>query len=325
MLRLRRFLSLALLFGGPHALAQAAPTSELSVLVFYDENGNGVLDPGENVRLPNVRVVVGASSALTNAAGVAALLVPAGEQQVSVAQASLPAYYESPLVATVSVPLQSQVLLPVSLPLDAANRPNTYMAVGDSITVGDGSRGGQGYRAMLEGDLRALLGGAQLINEGIDGTQSRVGLELVDEALWRRRPAYALIHYGTNDWNAIQCKGPATNPCFTVPSLRDMVRKVKSHGSLPILATIIPVNAGRDARVPPERNDWVASVNDLIRAMAAEEGVVVADAWKAFVSSGVELPALFADHVHPNDAGYRLLADAFYEAITRPRATDPPR
>jgi lysophospholipase L1-like esterase len=305
--------------------ADGQATFPVSALVFYDENANGVLDPGEDVRLPGVAVVAGAVAARTDAAGVASLQLPAGELPIGIDVETLPAYYEAAPAATLSVPRQSQVLLPVSLPLDAGNRPNTYMAVGDSITVGDGSRSGQGYRAMLEGDLRARLGRAQLINEGVDGTQSRVGVELVDEALWRRRPAYLLIHYGTNDWNSIQCKGPVASPCFTVTSLRDIVRKAKSHGSLPVLATIIPVNAGRDARVPEERNGWVAAVNESIRAMAAEEGAAVADAWKAFMSSGVELPGLFADHVHPNDVGYRLLADAFYEAITRPRAADPMR
>src|SRR5258706_12359866 len=33
--------------------AAQAPTFPVSVLVFYDENGNGVLDVGEDVRLPN--------------------------------------------------------------------------------------------------------------------------------------------------------------------------------------------------------------------------------------------------------------------------------
>ena len=32
------------------------------------------------------------------------------------------------------------------------------------------------------------------------------------------------------------------------------------------------------------------------------------------------LPALFADHVHPSDAGYEVMAQAFFEAITRPQA-----
>jgi hypothetical protein len=32
------------------------------------------------------------------------------------------------------------------------------------------------------------------------------------------------------------------------------------------------------------------------------------------------VPALFSDHVHPDDAGYEVMAQAFFEAITRPPA-----
>ncbi len=313
----RLLVGVGLCIGGGRATAQAVPTFPVSVLVFYDENGNGVLDSGEDVRLPNVAITAAGSLARTSSGGTATLDLAAGDQRVAIAEWSLPGYYAAPVVATVSVPRQSQILLPVTLPLGASNRPNTYMAIGDSITVGDGSRNRQGYRAMLQGDLRNHLGRAEVINEGVDATQSRTGIELVEDALARRHPAYALIHYGTNDWNTVQCKG-ADTPCFTVASLRAIVRLVKAQGSLPVLATIIPTNAGRDPRVPQERNDWVEQVNVLIRAMALEEGCLLADAWKGFVSAG-DLPRLFADHVHPNDAGYRLMADAFFEAVTAPR------
>src|SRR5512141_2659883 len=35
------------------------PTYSVTATVFYDENGNGVLDPPEIVRVPNVTVVIG--------------------------------------------------------------------------------------------------------------------------------------------------------------------------------------------------------------------------------------------------------------------------
>jgi lysophospholipase L1-like esterase len=301
--------------------AQAqAQTFPVSALVFYDENANGVLDPGEDVRLPNVEVAALGVVGRTSAAGVAALTLPAGTHSVGVATASLPAYYTTGPAATLNVPQQSQILLPVTLPLGRMNRPNSYMAIGDSITLGDGSRDREGYRGMLQSDLRAHFGRADLIDEGTEGTMSRTGVERVEEGLLRHHPAFTLIHYGTNDWNAVQCKGPSGPPCFTIASLRAMVRNVRDQGSLPVLATIIPTNAGRDARVPEERNDWVREVNILIRALAVEEDCILADAWQAFIDTQ-DLPRLFSDHVHPNEAGYRLMADAFFAALTKPRLT----
>jgi lysophospholipase L1-like esterase len=306
--------------GAQRAAAQA--TFPVSVLVFYDENGNGVLDAGEDVRLPNVEVASSAAAARTSAEGVATLSLPAGAQRVAISPSSLPGFYESAAATTLDVPRQSQLLLSVRLPIGPRNRPNSYMAVGDSITLGDGSRGRQGYRAMLQSDLRAHFGRSDVIDEGVEGTMSRAGIERVEEGLARHHPAFTLIHYGTNDWNAAQCKGPSGPPCFTVESLRTMVRRVRDGGSLPVVSTIIPTNAGRDARVPEERNDWVRDVNVLIRAMAFEEGCLLADPWQAFVSAG-NLAPLFSDHVHPNDAGYRLMADAFFEALTKPKPALP--
>jgi len=42
--------------------------------------------------------------------------------------------------------------------------------------------------------------------------------------------------------------------------------------------------------------------------------------WQAFFRVP-EIGELFSDHIHPNDAGYRIMADTFFEAITRSRAT----
>jgi lysophospholipase L1-like esterase len=49
--------------------------------------------------------------------------------------------------------------------------------------------------------------------------------------------------------------------------------------------------------------------------MAAEENTIVADVHAAMMAAG-PLPDQFTDHVHPNDEGYRVIAQAFFEALT---------
>jgi lysophospholipase L1-like esterase len=126
------------------------------------------------------------------------------------------------------------------------------------------------------------------------------------------RPAYTLILYGTNDWK--RCEQQV--PCYTVDAVRSMIGAAKAIESLPILATLPPVNPNENL---PERNDWIVRMNTALRAMAQLEGTPVADVHGGFTraaGTGHELAALFVDTVHPNDRGYQIIADAFFRAIT---------
>jgi lysophospholipase L1-like esterase len=61
-------------------------------------------------------------------------------------------------------------------------------------------------------------------------------------------------------------------------------------------------------------------MNDLIKPMVRSEGAALADGYAAMADSA-NLAGLFSDHIHPNDDGYRLLAQAFFRAITNPAQT----
>jgi lysophospholipase L1-like esterase len=58
-------------------------------------------------------------------------------------------------------------------------------------------------------------------------------------------------------------------------------------------------------------------MNELLRAMAKEEKVPVADIYDAFIKKG-DLPVLFADDKHPNETGYTLIAQVWTRALTQP-------
>ena len=98
--------------------------------------------------------------------------------------------------------------------------------------------------------------------------------------------------------------------------MRSIIAQVKAFGSLPVLSTIIPANPALD---PPERNQWVQAENRLLHRLARAEGIPLADPATLFFAQS-NLPALFSDHVHPNDSGYELIARAFFEAITGARS-----
>ncbi len=305
--------------GGPNPVpTPPVDVHDVTVRVFYDEDGNGALDGSEQVRLPDVTVEAGGRSAKTaRGTGLAVIsAVPRGKATVSIHTDSLAPYWVPPAPVSIDVPQAAgqELRLAVTLPI-GANRPNRYMGFGDSITIGDGSSRGSGYRDILQEDLMAALGGQPvLVNEGQEGTKSNGGADRIVGTLGVRRPAYTLILYGTNDLN--DCRGAV--PCYTIDSLRNIIEACHGAQSLPILATIIPANPDYPDQVPPERNVWVHDIDALIRSMAHDQGVAVADAEAAFLAQP-RLTDLFADHVHPNDAGYALIEQAFLKAITQAR------
>jgi lysophospholipase L1-like esterase len=307
--------------GSPAAPPSPAdPGYDLVAVVYYDENSDGRADPGETVRMPDVELTVGTRTGRSENGGRAVITgVPAGSPSVAVRTSSLPPFYAAPgpVPATVPQPAGSDVMVGLKLPI-GFNRPNTYMGFGDSITVGEGSSDDAGYRDRLEAKLRQRLGEATVINQGIAGTRSNSGAQRIHQALPAERPAYTLILYGTNDWNQSECKNAF--PCFTIDSLRSIVRAVRGAQSLPLLATIPPCNLGFDVRCPAERQEFIHKMDELIRPMAREEGAVLVDIEAAFLAQ-TPLSALFVDHIHPNDAGYEIIASEFFAAITEPAAT----
>jgi lysophospholipase L1-like esterase len=199
-----------------------------------------------------------------------------------------------------------------ALPAAEAPRRDTYMAFGDSITDGAGSSDETGYRGPLERMLKERFGRAVVVNEGRPGADTRGGARAVAAALLRHRPAVTLVMFGTNDWRDDPKDPPSASA--TVNGLRKIVRAAKAGRSRPFLATIPPTNTGFDANVPAARNEWVLRTNARIRELAREEHVAMVDVHAAMVAQG-PLASLFADGVHPNDAGYTVIAKAFLDAL----------
>src|SRR5262245_61193729 len=193
--------------GGPTTLPESGRpgAADVTLVVFYDENGNGRLDAGEDVRVGNVQLQTAdgrtaRSEPLTGRA-VFRGLTP-GAYEVRAQRQSLPPYFKAPMSVLVDVPPPGggDVAFPLTLPI-GRNEPNTYMAFGDSITLGDGSSDREGYRGPLQTQLQDFFGRAEVINQGTEGTRSDRGAQRIGGLLSAVHPAHTLILYGTNDWN----------------------------------------------------------------------------------------------------------------------------
>ena len=308
--------------GGSHSpstptTTPTPPGTSVTLVLFYDENANGVADRTEVVRVPDVEVSLGGRTArsekLTGQAVVTG--VQNGSYTVSIRNDTLPPFFQPGAPVSVTVPLGqgSQTFVPLVLPI-GHNNPNQYLAFGDSITSGDGSTDGQGYPPRLQAKLTTHLGYANVRRRGAEGTNSYEALERLGRNM--SNDAYTLILYGTNDWNIAGCQDSPSS-CPTVDNLRTLLQRVKAAGSLPFIATLVPANPA----INPGRNQWITAINTGIKGLAQEQGAFLVDLYQAFQNQGGDISRLFSDAVHPNDAGYDVIANGFFEAIAHGKAT----
>lgn len=201
-----------------------------------------------------------------------------------------------------------------------SNDPNAVVAFGDSISEGYGSVGGNGYRDDLErlfaADGRSHI---RVIDEGDPGTFSYAGVQRIDSVLAHDRPAVLILLYGTNDeFASLPRLMRSVPPETTSGNLRQIIAAARANQTLVVLSTLTPV-CGR--RVWQRNN--IVEMNKLIREMAVElqatdNGVFFADAWDAFLNygqpDGCSLINMESGN-HPNEAGYALLAEIYYNAL----------
>jgi lysophospholipase L1-like esterase len=207
---------------------------------------------------------------------------------------------------------------------------NRFLAFGDSITWGEDGNGiapfgrslfgprahvAQPYpellRLALTSRYTAQTSSIQIRNEGVPGESVATGLDpsgprRLTSVLAGSNYEIVLIMEGANDLqtdNDPKDIGPA------IDGLRYMVRDVKSRGMVPILGTLPPENHSGRLGLPAP---LVPQFNAALQSMAQGEGVLVADVYAAFNG---DLSLLGADGLHPNQAGYQKVADAFFAVI----------
>jgi acyl-CoA thioesterase-1 len=171
------------------------------------------------------------------------------------------------------------------LPADAI-----VLAFGDSLTYGTGATEDESYPAQL-----AKLSGRKVVREGVPGEVSAVGLKRLAGALDEHQPRLLLLCHGGNDFLR---RLPAAEAAANV---RAMIQLAQSRGIQVVLIgtpepgfTLTPAafygEIAKELRVPYE--------GDVL-------GKILRDS------------TLKADQVHPNAAGYRLMAQRVYDLLKK--------
>jgi lysophospholipase L1-like esterase len=216
-------------------------------------------------------------------------------------------------------------------PCSANGSPCKIMPLGDSITWGYGATDGGGYRVEL---FHKALAASQNItfvgsdhtgppsvdgvafppaNEGhpswtIDG--SSMGLyPKVQAWLQTSKPDIVTLMIGTNDMS--QSIDLANAP-ERLGRLMDRITETLPNALL-VVAQITPGKSG-------ELNTKIEAFNAAIPALVttrqmAGKHVAVVNMYQAFTKNPDFSKAYLHDSVHPNDAGYPIMGDVWYQSL----------
>ncbi|KAJ4424060.1 hypothetical protein N0V82_001307 [Gnomoniopsis sp. IMI 355080] len=228
---------------------------------------------------------------------------------------------------------------PPDTALIASNTPLRIMPLGASITYGYLSTDGNGYREDLLGLLQR--GGNTAVNfvgSRQNGTMTSNFVEgwpgyRIDQVYAKAAvhvpqylPNVILLNVGTNDcvqnWNVVNTTKKSTvAPAMTANATMDVGTRLRllvedifttwSPNATVVMSTLIlnKINA---------TNTLVNVANAQFRAVAADlqaagRRVVLADMTTA--AGGPNITTM-ADRTHPDDVGYAMMADKWYEALT---------
>ena len=175
----------------------------------------------------------------------------------------------------------------------------TVLAIGDSLTRGHGADG-QGYAEQLQPLLAAQPGRQDLrvLNLGINGETSAELAARIDGALAEHRPAVVLITSGGNDFLRRASEDD------TRRHLAEITRKVRVVGAHPVLFAVPQPSLAAAVGLPAD--------HPLYEALAGELKLQVLP---SIVAGVLSKPELKSDQIHPNAAGYAVMAQAAAEAL----------
>jgi len=166
---------------------------------------------------------------------------------------------------------------------------DSISVIGDSIS--NGHRLADPWPPMLE---RAL--GIPVSNNSISGEKTEYGLSIVHEVIEKNRPKYLIVMLGTND--AVFANVPDA-----IDNLQELVDIINSYGIKPIVATLPPVTN------PRIKSEKFGLISQGIRGL---KGASIVDVREEFnKKANGQLDSLFADGIHPNNSGQKLIADTF--------------
>lgn len=168
------------------------------------------------------------------------------------------------------------------------SKGRNIVCFGDSITFGYGAAAGQDYPSVLSKMLDMPV-----INSGTDGeTSSEALFRLKDEAL-DKDPLLVIIELGGNDFLK---KIPMET---TIKNIKEIIERIQARGAM---VAVVDISAGFFLK------DYRAAFKKI-----AQEGKAIFV--PAILKGIITNPSMKSDFLHPNENGYKLIAQRIYRKI----------
>jgi acyl-CoA thioesterase-1 len=195
-----------------------------------------------------------------------------------------------------------------------ANESRRASAFGDSITLGVEATPSNGatvtsnnYPNVLQSMLKGLDPSWRVVNRGVGGETTSVGVGRFPSVLGADHPGFVLIMEGTNDATE------EDDPSFIVANLQAMVLQAKNNKTIPIIGTIPP-----NFRNDPPAQDIINQANTMIRTLAQAHAITLAEIFNGMNDRnlfGIPTSNAPIDPLHPNDQGYAVMAGIWFSAM----------
>ena len=171
---------------------------------------------------------------------------------------------------------------------------------------------GNSITASWEPYFATMFPGKPYIDRGISGQTTPQMLVRFRQDVIALAPAVVVILAGTND--IAGNTGPTTLEMIE-GNIASMAELASAHGIKVVLCSVLPVHdyPWRPGLEPAPK---IIALNAWIKGYAAQHGAVYADYHSAMADAqGGMRSGLSSDGVHPNEAGYRIMASLVEPAI----------
>jgi lysophospholipase L1-like esterase len=176
-------------------------------------------------------------------------------------------------------------------------RESVLVCFGDSLTAGIGAPRGKSYPDYLKNYLDV-----KIVNKGVPGETASQGRERFEKDVLSLDPDIVIIEFGSNDYFR---KTPSQN---TRSHMEFMVDRLLDRGTVVFIAKFFPEKSIVSFIKSKDKKEY----DKMYKELSSKDNVfLIEDIW----GEAWGRPKYMNDTVHPNEYGYKIMADKYFEAV----------